>query len=129
MAENNVYLGNPNLKRTNVPIQFTQEQIQEYLKCKEDPVYFALNYVKIINLDHGLVPFEMYPFQERLVNNFHSNRFNICKMPRQSGKSTTVVSYLLHYALFNDSVTIGILANKAQTARELLQRLQTAYEA
>tara|TARA_B100001142_G_scaffold330324_1_gene398124 strand:+ start:21 stop:1439 length:1419 start_codon:yes stop_codon:yes gene_type:complete len=50
-------------------------------------------------------------------------------MPRQSGKSTTVVSYLLHYALFNDSVTIGILANKAATARELLGRLQTAYEA
>ena len=129
MAESSVYLGNPNLKRTNVPIQFTQDQIKEYLKCKDDPVYFALNYVKIINLDHGLVPFEMYPFQERLVNNFHSNRFNICKMPRQSGKSMTVVSYLLHYALFNDSVTIGILANKAQTARELLQRLQTAYEA
>lgn len=129
MADNSVYLGNPNLKRTNVPIQFTQEQIEEYLKCKEDPVYFAQNYVKIINLDHGLVPFEMYPFQEKLVKNFHHNRFNICKMPRQSGKSTTVVSYLLHYALFNDSVNIGILANKAATARELLGRLQTAYEA
>ena len=83
------------------------------------------NYVKIINLDEGLVNFDMYPFQEKLINNFH-NRFNICKMPRQSGKSTTVVSYLLHYAIFNDSVTVGILANKAQTARELLGRLQTA---
>ena len=49
-------------------------------------------------------------------------------MPRQTGKSTTVVSYLLHYAVFNDSVNIGILANKAATARELLSRLQTAYE-
>jgi len=129
MADKSLYLGNPNLKRTNVAIQFTQDQIQEYLKCKSDPVYFAQNYVKIINLDHGLVSFDMYPFQEKLVKNFHHSRFNICKMPRQSGKSTTVVSYLLHYALFNDSVNIGILANKAQTARELLQRLQTAYEA
>ena len=49
-------------------------------------------------------------------------------MPRQTGKSTTVVSFLLHYAVFNDNVNIGILANKAATARELLGRLQTAYE-
>jgi len=123
-----VYLGNPNLKKANTQIEFTQEQVLEFLKCKEDPVYFAKNYVQIVSLDKGLVPFEMYPFQEKLVKNFHENRFNICKMPRQTGKSTTVVSYLLHYAVFNDSVNIGILANKAATARELLGRLQTAYE-
>ena len=109
----NVYLGNPNLKKANTPIEFTQDQILEYIKCKEDPVYFAKNYVKIISLDEGLTPFEPYHFQEKLINNFHNNRFNICKMPRQTGKSTTVVSYLLHYAVFNDSVNIGILANKA----------------
>ena len=127
MAEN-IYLGNPNLKKANTQIEFTKEQIQEYLKCKEDPVYFAQNYVKIVTLDHGLQPFKMYDFQEKLVRNFHENRFNICKMPRQTGKSTTVVSFLLHYAVFNDSVNIGILANKASTARELLSRLQIAYE-
>ena len=109
-----VYLGNPKLKKVNVPINFTEEQISEYLKCKEDPVYFARNYIQIVSLDEGLVPFDMYPFQEKLINNFHANRFNICKMPRQTGKSTTCVSYLLHYAIFNDSVNIGILANKAQ---------------
>ena len=124
----NVYLGNPNLKKANTQIEFTQENIIEFLKCKEDPVYFAKKYIKIVSLDEGLVPFNLYPFQEKLVNTFHNNRFNICKMPRQSGKSTTVVSYLLHYAIFNDSVTIGILANKAQTARDLLGRLQIAYE-
>ena len=89
------------------------------MKCKEDPVYFANNYIKIVSLDEGLTQFHPYPFQEKLISNFHSNRFNICKMPRQTGKSTTVVSYLLHYAVFNDSVNIGILANKAATAREL----------
>ena len=124
----NIYLGNPNLKRANTQIQFTEEQIIEFLKCKEDPVYFAKNYIKIVSLDHGLVPFEMYPFQEKLVRNFHENRFNICKMPRQTGKSTTCVSYLLHYAVFNDNVNIAILANKASTARDLLGRLQLAYE-
>ena len=124
----NVYLGNPNLKKANTAIEFTQEQILEFMKCKEDPVYFAKNYIKIVSLDEGLTQFHPYHFQEKLINNFHENRFNICKMPRQTGKSTTVVSYLLHYAVFNDSVNIGILANKAATARELLGRLQTAYE-
>src|SRR6056300_214206 len=123
-----VYLGNPNLKKANTQIEFTEEQILEFLKCKEDPVYFARNYIKIVSLDHGLVPFSMYPFQEKLIQNFHDNRFNICKMPRQTGKSTTCVSYLLHYAVFNDSVNIAILANKASTARDLLGRLQLAYE-
>ena len=124
----NVYLGNPNLKKANTQIEFTQENIIEFLKCKEDPVYFAKKYIKIVSLDEGLVPFNLYPFQEKLVNNFHTNRFNICKMPRQTGKSTTVVSYLLHYAVFNDNVNIGILANKAKIAIDLLGRLQTAYE-
>ncbi len=123
-----VYLGNPNLKKANTPIEFTQDNILEFLKCKDDPVYFANNYIRIVSLDEGLVPFRMYPFQKKLIHNFHENRFNICKMPRQTGKSTTVVSYLLHYAIFNDNVNIAILANKASTARDLLGRLQLAYE-
>ena len=123
-----VYLGNPNLKKANTPIEFSEEQIIEFMKCKNDPVYFARNYIKIVSLDEGLTQFDPYDFQEQLIRNFHGNRFNICKMPRQTGKSTTVVAYLLHYAVFNDSINIGILANKAATARELLGRLQTAYE-
>ena len=123
-----IYLGNPNLKKANVAHEFTEDQIREFLKCKDNPVYFAKNYMKIVSLDEGLVQFLPYHFQEKLINNFHDNRFNICKMPRQTGKSTTVVSYLLHYVVFNDSVNVGILANKAATARELLARLQTAYE-
>ena len=123
-----VYLGNPNLKKANVKVEFTQENIEEFIKCKDNPVYFAKNYIKIVSLDEGLVNFNLYPFQEKLINNFHHERFNICKMPRQTGKSTTVVSYLLHYAVFNDNVNIAILANKASTARDLLGRLQLAYE-
>ena len=124
----NVYLGNPNLKKANTPHEFTEEQVIEFIKCKNDPVYFAKNYIKIVSLDEGLTQFHPYDFQEKLIKNFHENRFNICKMPRQTGKSTTSVSYLLHYAVFNDSTNIGILANKAATARDLLGRLQTAYE-
>ena len=128
MSSNDVYLGNPNLKKAGTPIQFTQEQINEWIKCKQDPIYFAMNYIQIISLDEGLVPFKMYDFQKDILRDFHENRFNIAKLPRQTGKSTTVVAYLLYYAIFYDSVNIGILANKASTARELLGRLQLAYE-
>jgi hypothetical protein len=127
-SNDQIYLGNPLLKKANVPHDWTKEEIQEYIKCKEDPVYFAMTYVKIVSVDEGLIPFRMYEFQKELVEKFHNNRFNIAKLPRQTGKSTVVVSYLLHYALFNDSSNIGILANKASTARDLLGRLQTAYE-
>ena len=128
MATDEIYLGNPNLKKANTAHEFTEEQIVEFVKCKQDPVYFAKNYLKIVSLDHGLVPFSLYDFQEKLIERFHKNRFNICKMPRQTGKSTTCVAYLLHYAVFNDNVNIAILANKASTARDLLGRLQLAYE-
>ncbi len=128
MASDQIYLGNPLLKKANVEQEFTKKQVAEYIKCKEDPIYFVKNHVKIVSLDEGLVPFRMWDFQEDIITRFHENRFNIAKLPRQTGKSTTVVSYLLHYALFNDNVNIGILANKASTARDLLGRLQTAYE-
>ena len=94
MSVNDVYLGNPNLKKANTQIQFTQDNILEFLKCKDDPIYFTRKYIKIVSLDDGLVPFNMYDFQEKLIKRFHENRFNICKMPRQTGKSTTCISYL-----------------------------------
>ena len=128
MSDQNQYLGNPNLKKTNTPVEFTKENIIEYHKCAEDPIYFVKNYVQIVSLDHGLVPFEMYGFQEGMVSTMHDNRFSIFKLPRQSGKSTIIISYLLHYALFNANVNIAVLANKSSTARDILSRLQLAYE-
>ena len=122
------YLGNPNLKKAHTSSRFTKKQIEEVVKCLDDPKYFIENYLKIVTIDKGLVPFEMYDFQRKMVDTFHDNRFTICKLPRQSGKSTIIVSYLLHYVLFNDNVNVAILANKSSTARDLLGRLQLAYE-
>jgi hypothetical protein len=122
------YLGNPNLKKVNTKVEFTKEQIKEYQKCAGNPLYFMEKYVQIVSLDEGLVPFKMYPFQKHIVQTIHDNRFTICKLPRQSGKSTTTISYLLHYALFNPNSNIAILANKSSTARDILGRLQLAYE-
>ena len=124
----NQYLGNPNLKKANVPVEFTKEQIQEYQKCMDDPIYFIQEYMKIVSLDEGLVPFKMYDFQKHMVQTFHDNRFTICKLPRQSGKSTIIIAYLLHYVLFNPNVNVAILANKSSTARDILGRLQLGYE-
>ena len=125
---NDAYLGNPNLKKVNTPVEFTKENILEFQKCADDPIYFMENYMKIVSLDEGLVPFKMYDFQKHIVRTIHDNRFTICKLPRQSGKSTTTVSYLLHFALFNPNSNIAILANKSSTARDILGRLQLGYE-
>ena len=122
------YLGNPNLKKANVQQNWTKEEVEEYAKCMKDPIYFIQEYIRIVNIDEGLVPFKMYDFQKEMVGTFHNNRFTICKLPRQSGKSTTIIAYLLHYVLFNEQVNVAILANKAATARDLLGRLQLAYE-
>ena len=122
------YLGNPNLKKANVVQEWTKEELQEYKRCMDNPQYFIETYIKIISLDEGLVPFKLYDFQKEIVGTFHNNRFTICKLPRQSGKSTIIIAYLLHYVLFNPTVNVAILANKAATARDLLGRLQLAYE-
>ena len=123
-----VYLGNPNLKKANVAQEWTKEGLEEYSICMKDPIYFIQKYVRIISLDEGLISFKLYDFQKEMVGTFHNNRFTICKLPRQSGKSTTIIAYLLHYILFNPTVNIAILANKAAVARDLLGRLQLAYE-
>ena len=128
MSGNSVYLGNPNLKRSDVQQNWTKQNVEEYTKCMEDPAYFIQNYVKIISIDEGLVSFNLWDFQKKIIDTFHNNRFTICKLPRQSGKSTTIIAYLLHYVLFNPTVNVAILANKAATARDLLGRLQLAYE-
>ena len=122
------YLGNPQLKAAFVPVEFTEEQVKEYIKCKDNPTHFISNYVQIVDVDKGLVPFELRDYQKEMVETFGDQRFVICKMARQSGKSTTIIAYLLHFVLFNESTNVAVLANKKALAVELLGRLQLAYE-
>jgi hypothetical protein len=123
------YLGNPSLKRINMPMQLTEEQIREYVKCSKDPIYFIENYVKIITLDKGFVQISLYPFQKQAITDINDNRRVIVKAGRQVGKTTMVVGYILWYILFNQDKFVAILANKAPTAREILNRVKIAYEA
>jgi len=122
------YLGNPNVKAPHSNLDYTPEQLREYKKCMEDPIYFAETYVKIMSVDYGTIPFTLYGFQKEMVHSFRNNRFSICKLPRQCGKSTTSVAFILWYILFNQGKNVGILANKGELAQELLGRLQLAYE-
>jgi len=122
------YLGNRLLKPTNVPQQFTKHEVQEYVKCRDDIVYFLKNYVQVIHVDHGLIPFDLYDYQQDLIKTLEEHRYVIVKSARQSGKSVTSLGYILHYVLFNKTKIVGMLANKASTSRELLGRLQTAYQ-
>lgn len=122
------YMGNPNIKSAHAEMEYTTEQLQEYIRCKDDPIYFAETYVRIMSVDFGLIPFTLWEFQREMVLSFKENRFNICKLPRQVGKSTTSVAFILWYVLFNPGKVVGILANKGELAWELLGRLQLAYE-
>lgn len=126
--QNDTYLGNPNVKRDGVIQEWTKELIQEYAKVSKDPVYFAKKYCKVISLDRGLVPFKLYPYQEKMFEQFNEHRFNIVLACRQSGKSISACAYLLWFALFHSEKTVAVLANKGATAREMLSRITLMLE-
>lgn len=126
MSEN--YLANPNLKKAYVPIEWTAEQVQELIRCSKDMEYFIENYVKIVNLDQGLIHFKMYQYQKEMVKTIDENRFTVIKTCRQAGKTTTSAAIILWHVLFNDNYSVAILANKLSTAREILARVQRGYE-
>ena len=123
-----IYLGNQNLKAAGVQVEFTQESVVEYLKCARDPIYFIKTYLQIVSIDEGLIPFTLWDFQEDMVKTFEDNRFSICKLPRQVGKTTTVAAYITWKVLFTEQYSVAILANKMSQAREILGRIQLMYE-
>lgn len=123
------YLGNPNLKKIAEEIEWTPELLQEYMKCAKDPIYFAKSYIKIVHVDKGLVPFEMYNYQENITRKITENRRVAVLTARQSGKTTTAMAVILHYILFNEFKTVAILANKGDAAREVMARVKLAFEA
>ena len=123
------YNGNTNIKRKGMAIEFTQDMIQEFVKCAKDPIYFSEKYIKIVHVDHGLIPIRMYDYQKEIVEAITHNRRVTVNTSRQAGKTTTAVAVILHYVLFNDHKTVALLANKGDAAREILDRIKIAYEA
>ena len=123
------YNGNPLLKKSRKKIAWTQEQVQEWMKCAQDPVYFAEKYIKIVHVDHGFIPIKLYDYQKEIVQKVTFNRRVTVVTSRQAGKTTTAAAIILHYILFNDHKTVALLANKGDAAREILDRIKAAYEA
>ena len=122
------YLGNPLLKKANQSIEWTPELLEEYMKCSNDVVYFTENYMKIISINDGLTNFNMYEYQKDMVRSFKENRYTIVTTARQAGKSTTTCAFILWYIIFHADKTVALLANKGDTAREILGRIQLAYQ-
>lgn len=121
------YKGSNLLKKSGTPVEWTPERMSEYMKCAQDPIYFCKNYIQIINVDQGLQPFSMYPYQEDIVRSMYENRYTVVATARQAGKTTSVVGYILWYILFHEDKTVALLANKGETAREILTRVRLAY--
>jgi len=122
------YNGNKLLKKSDQAIAWTPELVKEYIKCSQDPVYFTETYMKIINIDKGLIGFKLYPYQKEMLISFANNRFNIITTARQAGKSTTTCAFILWYIIFHPEKTVALLANKGDTAREILGKIQLAYQ-
>jgi len=122
------YNGNPNLKRSGVAVNWTPDIIAEYAKCSQDVIYFVENYMKIINVDRGLINFEPYDYQREMLKSMTEERYTIIATARQAGKSTVTVAFILWYILFNSDKTVALLANKGETAREILGKVQLAYQ-
>lgn len=123
------YLGNAQLPRANLVRNWTETEVAEWVRCKNDVEYFTENYMKIVNLDDGLVTFKLRKYQKKILRAFVEKKRVICKLPRQCGKSVTYCAYVLHYIIFNEYKKVAILANKGDTSRELLGRIQLAFEA
>jgi hypothetical protein len=121
------YKGSNLLKKSGTPIEWTPELMQEWFRCSQDPLYFARNYIKIINVDKGSQPFDMYPYQEEMIRSMAENRYTIVATARQAGKTTSICAFILWYVLFNKDKTVALLAQKGETAREILTRVRYSY--
>ena len=123
------YLGNVNIKRKGVSVNWTPEMMQDFAKCSQDPLYFVEKFVNIVHVDHGLIPIKLYDYQKEILEKITHERRVVAVTSRQAGKTTTAVTVILHYILFNTHKTVALLSNKGDSAREILDRIKIAYEA
>ena len=123
------YNGNNLLKKKGVVIEWDENLIVEYFKCAKDPIYFVEKYIKIVHVDHGLIPIKLYDYQRDIIEKISNSRRVVVGTSRQAGKTTTAAAIILHFVLFNDHKTVALLANKGEAAREILDRIKIAYEA
>lgn len=124
----NCYRKDTRIKSYSANIFYTELQLLEWIKCSRDYIYFLKKYGRIITLDEGIQPFELYDYQEKEIQQFEENRFSILLQCRQSGKTSVVAGYILPFSIFNQEKTTAILANKASQAREIVKRIRFMFE-
>jgi phage terminase large subunit-like protein len=108
--------------------EYTLMQKLEYIKCMRDCSYFTQKYIKIISIDDGVIPFNLYDYQHELLKKYQDNRFVITLQARQTGKTQTTAAYILWFNTFHDSKNTAILANRLPQAQEIMERVQMSYE-
>lgn len=128
MANEIGFRGNPKLKAAGTVIEWTDELKEEYVKCFEDPLYFAEKYMKIVHPSKGLIPIRLFDYQKETLEAFQDHDRIILTTGRQMGKTTVATAIILHYILFNQHKTVALLSNKAASAFEILSRIRLAYE-
>lgn len=119
---------NPRLKKAGTVSEYTPEMIQELRRCRKDPIYFARTYVMIKHAKRGKIKFNLYAYQEEMMRMYMENRYNIILSARQTGKTETTCAYLLWFAIFHADKTILVVSNKASNAKEMIAKIQYAYE-
>ncbi len=134
-----MYQGDKTLRGTDEKIDYTPELLQEYIRCKEDIVYFAEKYFYITTLDKGRVIPKLWEFQKRCLKVYvdpnsglpeqnQDKRHIVFLAARQIGKTTISKIYMTHYILFNKDKNVAILANKEKTALKILWEIKESYK-
>ena len=116
------------IKQAHQQQKFTEEEIQIYVTCLDDPHFFLDNFFYIQHATKGQMQYQAFEYQKKLIDSYHDYRFNVNMLPRQTGKTTTAAGYLLWYAMFVPDSTILIAAHKYTGAMEIMNRIRYAYE-
>ena len=122
------YKSLPNIKRGYTKTNYTPEMKKEYLRCRDDILYFAEKYCVITHIDYGTIRVQLRQYQKDMLKLMHENRLQINNLSRQLGKTTVVGIFLAHFVCFNIDKPVGILAHKLSMSTEVLDRIKQVIE-
>jgi hypothetical protein len=115
------------LRRAGVSFRMTPDEQQEYVRCALDVHYFVEKYCKVKREDGSVGSIKLRDYQKEILDNFVNNRFNILMASRQVGKTISSAIFMLHKILFDNDKNIMIVANKGDTAVEIVDKIKSIY--
>ena len=126
LIANPFYENNTKLLKGDLNFDRTPEEIEEWLKCKNDIIYFVEKYCKLMTPE-GIKYVKMRDYQKKYLKHLVNNRLSIYLACRQCAKTTTSTVFMLHYILFNVDKNALVLGNKRKTAVEILDKAKKIY--